>query len=99
MARRIEAFGWSMGGAIVLQHVSRSWTADRVKALVLDSPVIDWKDVLEHHARLDGRGLVVSSFTINADGTQTVDTVLTLSETPMADPQRYDRLRAEVSHA
>jgi len=35
----------------------------------------------------------------SAPATPTVDTVLTLSETPVADPQRYDRLRAEVSHA
>jgi len=28
-----------------------------------------------------------------------IDTALTVSETPIADPQRYDRLRAEVSHA
>lgn len=52
-ATKVVLFGWSMGGAIVLQHVSRSWTADRVKALVLDSPVIDWKDVLEHHAQIN----------------------------------------------
>lgn len=52
-ASKVVLFGWSMGGAIVLQHVSRSWTADRVKALVLDSPVIDWKDVLEHHAQIN----------------------------------------------
>ncbi|MFV0461376.1 MAG: alpha/beta hydrolase family protein [Actinomycetales bacterium] len=51
-ARDVVLFGWSMGGAIVLQHVSRSWTADRVRALVLDSPVIDWRDVLEHNAEL-----------------------------------------------
>ena len=31
--------------------------------------------------------------------TPQIDTVLTVSETPVADPQRYDRLRAEVSHA
>ena len=35
----------------------------------------------------------------SAPATPTVDTVLTLSETPVADPQRYDRLRAEVNHA
>lgn len=52
-ASEVVLFGWSMGGAIVLQQVSRSWTADRVRALVLDSPVIDWKDVLEHHAQLN----------------------------------------------
>lgn len=51
-AKDVVLFGWSMGGAIVLQHVSRSWTADRVRALVLDSPVIDWKDVLDHHAQI-----------------------------------------------
>jgi hypothetical protein len=42
-----------MGGAIVLQTVSRSWLADRVRAVVLDAPVIDWRDVLDHHARLN----------------------------------------------
>ena len=51
-AKDVVLFGWSMGGAIVLQQVSRSWTADRVRALVLDSPVIDWKDVLDHHAEI-----------------------------------------------
>lgn len=52
-ASEVVLFGWSMGGAIVLQQVSRSWTADRVRALVLDSPVIDWKDVLDYHAHLN----------------------------------------------
>ena len=51
-AREVVLFGWSMGGAIVLQLVSRSWTSQRVRALVLDSPVIDWKDVLDHHAEI-----------------------------------------------
>ncbi len=45
--------GWSMGGAIVLQLLARSWTADRVRAVVLDGPVIDWRDVLAHQARLN----------------------------------------------
>ena len=48
----VVLFGWSMGGAIALQLLDRSWTADRVSALVLDAPVIDWRDVLDHHARL-----------------------------------------------
>jgi pimeloyl-ACP methyl ester carboxylesterase len=47
-------FGWSMGGAIVLQVVARSWAADRVRAVVLDAPVLDWRHVLEHHARIKG---------------------------------------------
>jgi alpha-beta hydrolase superfamily lysophospholipase len=52
-ARDVVLVGWSMGGAIALQLVSRSWLADRVRAVVLDAPVIDWRDVIEHHARLN----------------------------------------------
>jgi len=44
--------GWSMGGAITLQTLNRSWLSDLVEAVVLDSPVVDWGDVLAHHARL-----------------------------------------------
>lgn len=44
--------GWSMGGAIALQTLDRSWLSDLVEALFLDSPVVDWGDVLAHHARL-----------------------------------------------
>ena len=52
-ASEIVLIGWSMGGAIAMQTVSRSWTADRVRAIVLDAPVLDWRDVLDHHARLN----------------------------------------------
>jgi uncharacterized protein len=51
-AREIVLFGWSMGGAIILQTLDRSWLSDRVKAVVLDAPVIDWADVLRHHGAL-----------------------------------------------
>ena len=53
-ATEIVLLGWSMGGAIAMQTVSRSWTAERVRGIVLDSPVLDWRDVLAHHARLNG---------------------------------------------
>jgi pimeloyl-ACP methyl ester carboxylesterase len=52
-AREIVLFGWSMGGAIVLQTLDRSWLSDRVNAVVLDAPVIDWADVLRHHGALN----------------------------------------------
>ena len=52
-AREIVLFGWSMGGAIVLQTLDRSWLSDRVRAVVLDAPVIDWADVLRHHGALN----------------------------------------------
>ena len=52
-AHEIVLFGWSMGGAIVLQTLDRSWLSDRVRAVVLDAPVIDWADVLRHHGALN----------------------------------------------
>jgi len=51
-AREIVLFGWSMGGAIILQTLDRSWLSDRVRAVVLDAPVVDWADVLRHHGAL-----------------------------------------------
>ncbi|GAA4990029.1 alpha/beta hydrolase [Kineococcus glutinatus] len=50
-AERVVLGAWSMGGAIVLQLVARSALAERVDALVLDGPVLDWFDVLDHQAR------------------------------------------------
>ena len=41
-----------MGGAIVLQTLDLSSLASYVSCAVLDSPVIDWVDVIHHHARL-----------------------------------------------
>ena len=51
-AEEVVLVGWSMGGAIVLQFLDRSPMADVVSRVVLDGPVIDWGDVLDHHARL-----------------------------------------------
>ena len=53
-ARELVLVGWSMGGAIVLQTLARSWLADHVTHVVLDAPVIDWGDVIAHHARANG---------------------------------------------
>ena len=53
-ARELVLAGWSMGGAIVLQTLSRSWLAEHVTHVVLDAPVIDWGDVIAHHARANG---------------------------------------------
>ncbi|MEO5745687.1 MAG: alpha/beta fold hydrolase [Terracoccus sp.] len=50
-ADRVVLFGWSMGGAIVFQLLSRAALADQVVGVVLNSPVVDWGDVLTHHAR------------------------------------------------
>ncbi len=50
-AREVLLVGWSMGGAIVLQLLDRSPYAELVSRVVLDAPVLDWGDVLAHHAR------------------------------------------------
>jgi uncharacterized protein len=52
-AREVVLVGWSMGGAIVLQAATRSWVADRVRAVVLDGPVVDWHAVLDHQSALN----------------------------------------------
>jgi len=49
-AADVVLFGWSMGGAIVLQAATRSWLSDRVRAVVLDGPVVDWHAVLDHQS-------------------------------------------------
>ncbi|MDO5711558.1 MAG: alpha/beta fold hydrolase [Micrococcales bacterium] len=51
-AQDIVLMGWSMGGAIVLQTLDRSPLGRHVSCAVLDSPVIDWADVIAHQARL-----------------------------------------------
>lgn len=50
-ATELLVAGWSMGGAIVLQLLDRSPRAALVSRVLLDAPVIDWGDVLAHHAR------------------------------------------------
>jgi uncharacterized protein len=49
-AEDVALVGWSMGGAIILQLLSRSPLAERVRAVVLDAPVVDWRAVLDHHS-------------------------------------------------
>lgn len=50
-ATEVLLAGWSMGGAIALQFLDRSPLSRLVSRVVLDGPVIDWGDVLAHHAR------------------------------------------------
>ncbi|MBG6182650.1 pimeloyl-ACP methyl ester carboxylesterase [Arthrobacter sp. CAN_A214] len=52
-ARQVVLFGWSMGGAIALQTADLSRHRRRISALVLNGPVINWIEVLAHHAELN----------------------------------------------
>ena len=52
-AREVVLFGWSMGGAICLQTADLSRHRQLIRAMVLDAPVINWVNVLAHHAELN----------------------------------------------
>ncbi|KQQ98076.1 lipase [Arthrobacter sp. Leaf145] len=52
-AREVVLFGWSMGGAISLQTADLSKYRQVIRALVLDAPVINWVDVMAHHAEMN----------------------------------------------
>lgn len=51
-ARRIFLMGWSMGGAIALQLALNSAHRDLIAGIVLESPAIDWRIVLDYQAQL-----------------------------------------------
>jgi pimeloyl-ACP methyl ester carboxylesterase len=46
-AERIVFMGWSMGGATVLQAVTRAPNRSSVRGVVLESPVVDWVTALQ----------------------------------------------------
>lgn len=52
-ATEIVPFGWSMGGAIVLQLLDRSRNRRLITRAVLDAPVVDWADVIAFQAALN----------------------------------------------
>ena len=53
-AERIVLFGWSMGAAIALHIAHQSDYAHLVAGLVLDSPVLDWVEVIKANCKRAG---------------------------------------------
>ena len=53
-ATSIVLMGWSMGGAIALHAASRTEHRDILTGIVLDSPVVDWADVVGFHGEALG---------------------------------------------
>ncbi|MFT4147757.1 MAG: alpha/beta fold hydrolase [Micrococcaceae bacterium] len=49
-AKNIILFGWSMGGAIVMQTYMTSKYRNKIKGIVLDAPALDWKHILQRVA-------------------------------------------------
>lgn len=52
-ARRIVLMGWSMGGATVLQALTRSSLEYLVRGVVLESPVVDWVTALNFQGAIN----------------------------------------------
>lgn len=53
-AEQVVLAGWSMGAAIQLQVLAGSAHRDDVAALVLDAPVVDWRDTFLYQGSLAG---------------------------------------------
>jgi alpha-beta hydrolase superfamily lysophospholipase len=51
-AKELVLVGWSMGGATVLQALTRSACGGSVSGVVLESPVVDWIAALDFQVRL-----------------------------------------------
>ncbi|PTL73849.1 alpha/beta hydrolase [Rathayibacter caricis DSM 15933] len=65
-ARSVVLVGWSMGGAISLQTALRSSLRHLIAGVVLDSPVIDWRETLRGQARLRRLPPVIAALALTA---------------------------------
>jgi alpha/beta superfamily hydrolase len=63
-ARNVVLAGWSMGGAVGLQFVDRSPLGRTVIGLLLDSPVLDWRDVFDYQAAERGLPAAVTAIAL-----------------------------------
>jgi hypothetical protein len=63
-ATQIVLVGWSMGGATVLQALTRSSAAGAVAGVILESPVVDWIAALDFQVRLRRLPVFVRSFVV-----------------------------------
>jgi len=53
-AGHILLYGWGVGGTMVLQAADRSTWRDNLRGVVLDSPVLDWRDTARRRAARRG---------------------------------------------
>lgn len=65
-AERIVLMGWSMGGAIGLQTALNGTHQGAIAGLILESPVIDWRIVLNYQATLKRLPASVKDLAISA---------------------------------
>lgn len=97
-ARELVLFGWSMGGAIVLQTLDRSWLAEHVSRVVLDAPVVDWGDVLRHHGALNHIPTPVAILTRTLLGRSAARRLVGVHEPIDVASTNWDDRAAELRH-
>lgn len=51
-AKDVVLFGWSMGGAICLQTMKRAYNRQKIRAMVLDGPAVDWLELIQYHSQM-----------------------------------------------
>lgn len=86
-AKNIVLMGWSMGGAIVLQTATRAEYRDILVGIVLDSPVVDWTDVVAYQGDILGLPAPIASGAIEVMGQRWGGVF-----TGQASPIDFDRL-------
>ncbi|RFA20859.1 alpha/beta hydrolase family protein [Subtercola boreus] len=96
-ATSIVLFGWSMGGATVLQAATRSAHRAVISAVILDSPVVAWSDTIVFQGHLNHLPEPVSQAVMATIG-NAVGKVVTGQDAPI-DFKRLDFVAraAEIS--
>lgn len=96
-AQRILLMGWSMGGAIVLQTMLNSAHADLIAGIILESPVVNWREVLAYQAELNRVPAAIGSLAVAAlENTVTAKVAGSEAKIPFAEMDmlaRADALR------
>jgi pimeloyl-ACP methyl ester carboxylesterase len=65
-ALRLVLYGWSTGAAMALRALHQSPVRDRVRAMVLDSPVLDWRSTVSAAVRSRGLPRVLVPLAVRA---------------------------------
>lgn len=97
-ARSVTLGGWSMGGAICMQVLAQSDRADRVTGVFLDCPVLDWGDVLRHHARTNNLPTPIALLARAVMGSESVRWLAGVSESVDVAKTDWVRRSAELTH-
>lgn len=64
-AQRVTLFGWSMGGTASLLCATMGRHTAVIDGVILDSPAIDWREVLMHQGQLKKLPSAISNLSIN----------------------------------